>query len=336
MKTIETRIKIDAPAQTVWSIMDDLENYPAWNRLTADLSGRTTVGSVVRGTLTKGGGSPAVPLSPTLTAIVGAREFRWLTNVPGFHAEHYFLLRPTEDGGTELIHGEDFDGPIADERWPGIEATSPPAFSQLNDDLKSRAEALRSVAVTLHPAIDSGIAFPAEKAARVMLVCRCSIDPVTVDISRPIYHNHMCGCSKCWKPDGALLAQTAVVSSHGVRIESKADKLEVIDESQSIQRHACRDCGVHMCGTISDPDHHFYGLTFVHPELADGIVCDAPEFAGFVSSIIETGTDPASMAAVRSRLSELSIPAFDAFSPELMDIIAWHKRKLAHHPQATE
>ena len=87
MKTIKTTIRIDASPQTVWSIMDDLQRNPEWNRLTSNLSGSTAVDSVVRGTLTKAN-APAIPLSPIIEAIVGAHEFRWLTNVPGFRAEH--------------------------------------------------------------------------------------------------------------------------------------------------------------------------------------------------------------------------------------------------------
>ena len=336
MRTVETRIKIDVPPQTVWSVMDDLQQYPAWNRLTADLSGRTTAGSVVRGTLTKGGNSPAVPISPTITTVVGARELRWLTEMPGFRAEHYFLLQATDDGGTELIHSEDFDGPVAEERWEALQASSPPAFSQLNVDLKARAEGMRDAALHIHPAVDQQQAGPGSKADSEVLHCLCESETVTVAITRPVYHNHLCGCSKCWKPENSIFAQTAVVASDGVEVLVNGHKLAVVDETQAIQRHACRECGVHMLGTVADVDHHFYGLTFIHPELASTAVCDAPEFAGFVSSVIETGTSPSLMAAIRNRLTSSNIPAYDAFSPELMDIIAWHRCKIARLPAPTE
>jgi hypothetical protein len=39
------------------------------------------------------------------------------------------------------------------------------------------------------------------------------------------------------------------------------------------------------------------------------------------------------MEAIRRNLASLGIPAFDGFSPEIMDVIAWHRRKLACHPQ---
>ena len=334
MKTIKTTIRIDASPQTVWSIMDDLERYPEWNRLTPDLTGRTTVGSVVRGTLVKEN-APRIPLSPTIRAIVGAREFRWLTSVPGFHAEHYFKLTPTADGGTELEHSEDFDGPVAEERWAGIQASSPPAFDGMNRDLKARAEQMKSAPVSLHPAVDRG-AKPIRTSGGTTLRCLCGKDPVEIKVTRPIYHNHLCGCSKCWRPAGSLFAQTAVVSSDGLEVAANGGKLAVVDPAQGIQRHACRECGAHMHGDIADVNHHFHGLSFVHPELAGDAAWGGPEFAGFVSSLIESGTSPSLMEAIRAGLASLSIPAYDAFSPEIMDLIAWHRRKVREQPQPTK
>ncbi len=75
-----------------------------------DLAGLTVVGEVVRGTLVKPGAPQAV----------GAREFPWLTDGLAFQAEHFMTLTPCADGSTELVHTEDSDGRVAEERWPGI------------------------------------------------------------------------------------------------------------------------------------------------------------------------------------------------------------------------
>ena len=52
-----------------------------------------------------------------------------------------------------------------------------------------------------------------------------------------------------------------------------------------------------------------------------------PEFAAFVSSIIESGADPAQMGAVRARLKALGLEPYDCLSPALMDAIATHLAK---------
>ena len=43
------------------------------------------------------------------------------------------------------------------------------------------------------------------------LQCHCSERKVTVSIGAQVAHNHVCGCTKCWKPKGALFSQVAVV-----------------------------------------------------------------------------------------------------------------------------
>ena len=335
MKTLETQITIDASPQTVWSILDDLARYPEWNALVPELRGRTTVGETVEGKLVQPN-TPVIPLAPTLTRIVGARELRWVTIVPGdqgFTAEHYFILTPTEDGGTHLVHNEDFDGPAVGLLWDGINTNGRDAYNQMNADLKARAEAMKSAPILLHPTVDCA---PGQQivATQSALHCRCALDKVKVRLTAPAVHSHLCGCTKCWKPEGALFALTAVVPVGTLEVTANSEKLDVVDRGQSIQRHACRDCGTHLFGHVSDKDHHFYGVEFIHPELSDEASPAAPpEFAGFVSSVIEAGASPSQMEAVRHRLSELRIPAYDAFSPEIMDMIAWHKVKLGRGSQ---
>ena len=82
-----------------------------------------------------------------------------------------------------------------------------------------------------------------------------------------------------------------------------------------------------MYGRIEDSSHPFYGLDFIHTELSDADGWSAPEFAAFVSSIIESGTPPEQMDAIRARLNELGLTPYDALSPPLMDAIATHIAK---------
>jgi S-(hydroxymethyl)glutathione synthase len=108
---------------------------------------------------------------------------------------------------------------------------------------------------------------------------------------------------------------------------ANGDKLQIVDPSATIQRHACKECGVHMFGRIENKAHPFYGLDFVHTEPSDQEGWAAPEFAAFVSSIIESGAHPANMGAARARLKELGLEPYDALSPPLMDAIATHIAK---------
>ncbi len=183
-----------------------------------------------------------------------------------------------------------------------------------------------STAVNIHPAVD-GIKRAEAGFSGGTLSCLCASNPVTVQITGQVAHNHVCGCTKCWKPAGALFSQVAVVGRDKVRVSANEDKLHVVDESATIQRHACRDCGVHMVGRIENTGHAFYGLDFVHTELSKESGWAAPEFAAFVSSIIEAGARPENMGAIRARLTEIGLPPYDALSPPLMDAIATHVAK---------
>lgn len=182
-------------------------------------------------------------------------------------------------------------------------------------------------AVSIHPVIDRGTPQEDPGFQGGTLVCQCSQDPVQVSVDAQVAHNHACGCTKCWKPDGALFSMVAVVPRDKVSVTANENKLETVDSSAVIQRHACRDCGVHMYGRIENRDHPFYGLDFIHPELFREEGWAPPEFAAFVSSIIEAGTPPERMDDVRSDLRSRGLEPYDCLSPPLMDVIATHTAK---------
>ena len=182
-------------------------------------------------------------------------------------------------------------------------------------------------APSLHPSIDNGVKPGSRDFAGGTLVCKCAQDPVVVKITGNVAHNHACGCTKCWKPAGALFSVVAVVSRDNLQVTQNAQKLKVVDPSATIQRYACTGCGVHLYGRIENKNHPFYGLDFVHVELSKDQGWAAPEFAAFVSSIIESGARPDQMGAVRARLKELGLEPYDCLSPALMDAIATHTAK---------
>ena len=183
------------------------------------------------------------------------------------------------------------------------------------------------MAMKLHPSIDKGVKAGNKKFKGGTLTCHCATDPVTVSIKGNVAHNHACGCTKCWKPKGAVFAVVGVVPRDNVSVTANGNKLKVIDDKATIQRNACTGCGVHLYGRIENKGHPFYGLDFVHVELSKDKGWAAPEFAAFVSSIIESGADPAQMGAVRARLKALGLEPYDCLSPPLMDAIATHTAK---------
>jgi len=182
-------------------------------------------------------------------------------------------------------------------------------------------------AISIHPAVDNGVAPGTPNFAGGTLVCKCTDKPVKVRVNSDVAFNHVCGCTKCWKPAGALFSLVGVVSREKLEVTENAQKLKIVDPKAPIQRYACTGCGVHMYGRIEDKNHPFYGFDFIHVELSKDKGWAAPEFAAFVSSIIESGASPAQMGAVRSRLKELKLEPYDCLSPALMDLIATHSAK---------
>lgn len=180
---------------------------------------------------------------------------------------------------------------------------------------------------SLHPKIDHGVKPGNDNFVGGTLTCLCQHDKVEVRIEAQTMHNHACGCSKCWKPEGALFSLVAVVPRDKVTVVSHEEKLAIVDENAVIQRHACKACGAHLFGRIENQSHPFYGLDFVHTELSDQEGWSEPQFAAFVSSLIETGTPVSQMEAIRERLAEIGLPPYDCLSPALMDAIAAHTAK---------
>ena len=178
--------------------------------------------------------------------------------------------------------------------------------------------------IAIHPEIDNPRETAVEDFTGGTLRCLCSNNPVEVYVSSQSMHNHACGCSQCWRPKGALFSQIAVVPSDSLSVTANAEKLNVVDSTATIQRYACVDCGAHMYGRIENLQHPFHGLDFIHTELSSDSGWSPPEFAAFVSSIIESGTLPEHMDGIRSQLKTLGLEPYDCLSPTLMDAIASH------------
>jgi len=175
--------------------------------------------------------------------------------------------------------------------------------------------------LSLHPLIDNGLTKGSENFAGGKLHCHCTRNQVEVTLKGNVPHNHACGCSQCWRPKGALFSIIAVIPVENVSVTANGEKLKVVDKNGTILRHACKDCGVHLYGRI-EKDHAFKGLDFVHVELSNEKGWQEPQFAAFVSSIIEQGFDPAKMDEVRSKLRSVGLEPYDALSPPLMDALA--------------
>lgn len=180
----------------------------------------------------------------------------------------------------------------------------------------------------LHPRVDHGNHSHAVAGfSGGTLKCKCPSDQVEVTVSSDYLFNHLCGCTQCWKPEGAIFSMLAAVPRDSVKVSAHEEKLKIVNPNALLHRYACTGCGVHMYGVIEKPDHVFHGFAFIHPEVSEQDGYQNPSFAAFVSSVIEGGFPPDQMDALRDRLRQLDIAPYDCYSPELMDIVATHAAK---------
>ena len=67
------------------------------------------------------------------------------------------------------------------------------------------------MAINIHPSVNNGVKAGAKDFKGGTLTCKCASAPVTVTLGANVAFNHACGCSKCWKPQGAMFSVVAVV-----------------------------------------------------------------------------------------------------------------------------
>lgn len=109
-KHVYTEIEIDAPLQTVWAVLADNLNYPAWNPYHVQVTGKMAVGEKLIVQIHKPNGEETV-VNPHLLRIEPNRELTWGGGIRGlFYGEHIFLLEEVGNGRTHLIHKESFTG----------------------------------------------------------------------------------------------------------------------------------------------------------------------------------------------------------------------------------
>jgi hypothetical protein len=141
-KQLHAQIDIHASSQRVWQILTDLDAYPDWNPFITQSSGSARVGERLTNHMQPVGGR-AVTLRPTVLEADPGRRLRWLGRllVPGIlDAEHTFTIEPLGDGQVRLVQRERFSGLLVPFLGRSLDHHTLPAFEQMNQALKRRAE----------------------------------------------------------------------------------------------------------------------------------------------------------------------------------------------------
>jgi hypothetical protein len=140
-KQLFADVDIDARPEQVWEVLTDLAAYPAWNPFIVRAEGVVEPGGRLTLTMQPVGGR-AMTLRPRLVEVDAPRRLRWRGTVgmPGLmDAEHTFILEP-RGRGTRLIQQEDFRGVLVPFLARSLDRNTLPAFTAMNEALKSRVE----------------------------------------------------------------------------------------------------------------------------------------------------------------------------------------------------
>src|SRR5260370_39376609 len=82
------------------------------------------------------------------------------------------------------------------------------------------------MAVSIHPSVDNGVKKGNPNFAGGTLTCKGAQAPVKVTIGSNVAFNHACGCTKCWKPKGALFSVLAVAAHDKLAITAHGQTLK--------------------------------------------------------------------------------------------------------------
>jgi hypothetical protein len=137
MRELGSEIEIEAPADRVWQILTDFEQYPRWNPFLVSVTGEARQGVQLRA---RAGG---MTFRPVVQRAVPGRELRWLGRLllQGiFDGEHHFEIEPLSEQRVRFRQSEKFRGVLVPLLWPFIGGSTLRGFQAMNSALKQRAE----------------------------------------------------------------------------------------------------------------------------------------------------------------------------------------------------
>ncbi len=140
---LRTEVEIAAPMDDVWRMLTDLAAYRDWNPFIISAEGWAEVGQRLTNRIRPPGGR-AITFKPTVTVVEPAATLEWLGHLglPGiFDGRHRFDLAPSADGGTVVIHSEQFDGVLVRLMRSSLDKGTMAGLVAMNRALKARAEA---------------------------------------------------------------------------------------------------------------------------------------------------------------------------------------------------
>jgi hypothetical protein len=145
VRELYTEITIAAPADVVWTVLLDFDEYESWNPFVRSISGSAAEGERLMVHIEPEGRRP-MQFRPIVTCNIARREFRWLGRflLPRlFDGEHSFELHEIQGrqgAGVRFVQKELFSGLLVPLFWRSMAPATESGFRAMNRALKTRAE----------------------------------------------------------------------------------------------------------------------------------------------------------------------------------------------------
>lgn len=142
MREIKTEIDISAPAEKVWDILMDINNWQQWNPIINQASGIAAAGSKLTITMKGKEGKNGPKYMPVIINFDAPNLFQWRAKMMAgflFTNDKIFELKEI-DSGTQLIHKEAFGGILVPMFWGNLQQHVPAMLDAMNEALKKSVE----------------------------------------------------------------------------------------------------------------------------------------------------------------------------------------------------
>jgi hypothetical protein len=142
MAELHATIEIDAPAERVWQVLSDCEDYPRWNPFIRYATGELAMGAPLEVHMSLQDGRIR-KLTAQVVNFQPGREFRWMGRLGKPHVfdiEHALLVEPLDEGSVRFTQRMDFRGVLVPFLIGRIEKRLQRGLTEMNQALKEELE----------------------------------------------------------------------------------------------------------------------------------------------------------------------------------------------------
>lgn len=138
MRFFEATTAIDAPADAVWAVLTDGQQWASWDSGVDEVQGRIAPGNTIT---IRSAAAPGRSFPVTVTAFEAPRRMTFTGGMPLglFRGVRSYELTPEPDGRTGFRMREEYTGPLVALIWRTMPDLTP-SFERFAQGLKRRVE----------------------------------------------------------------------------------------------------------------------------------------------------------------------------------------------------